>query len=115
MEKRTGKKPREAIGWERQRQEDYGQREGGEERQERSMFYSQRYNLLQLNGIFTKFASICLQKRKKEKKKSNRVRRDLQYSDGQLSHLCWLYPHHAHAHAHSDKQCSIASVGGPLC
>lgn len=39
MEKRTGQKPREVIGWKRQRQEDNRQREGGEERQERSMFF----------------------------------------------------------------------------
>lgn len=39
MEKRTGQKPREVIGWKRQRQEDNRQREGGEERQEGSMFY----------------------------------------------------------------------------
>lgn len=35
--------------------------------------------------FFTKFASICLKKRKREKKKSNRVRRSLQYFHGQLS------------------------------
>lgn len=44
-----------------------------------------RHDLLQLNSIFTRFSSICLQKKKREKKKSNRVRRNLQYLDGQLS------------------------------
>lgn len=38
MEKRTGKKPREVIGWKRKREEAIRQREG-EEGQERSMFF----------------------------------------------------------------------------
>lgn len=113
MEERTGKKPREVIGWKRQRQEDNRQGEGGEERQERGMFhYFQTYNLLQLNSIFTKFACICLQKKKREKKKSNRVRRNLQYLDGQLRHFIGCTPT---PHPNSDKQCSATSVSGPLC
>lgn len=85
MEKRTGKKPREVIGWKRQRQEAIRQREG-EEGQERSMFFN-LYDMLTDYYItfVTKFVSICLKKRKREKKKSNRVRRNLQYIHGQLS------------------------------
>lgn len=112
MEKRTGKKPREVIGWKRQRQEDNRQREGREERQERSMFdYFQTYNLSQLNSIFTKVACICLQKRKREKKKSNRVRRNRQYLNGQLGNFvgCTLT-----TYTNSDKQSSATSVNGPL-
>lgn len=83
-------------------------KEKEEKKDKKEVCFSTIRHILELNSIFIKLSSICLQKRKREKKKSNRVRRNLQYLDGQLSHF--IGP--PTAHTNSDKPCSATSVSG---
>lgn len=95
MEERTGKKPREA-NWKREgeRQENNREGKGGEKGQKRSMehfFFFLTVSVLHSIVNHSTFF-VFIQKRKKEKKKSSRVRKDLQHSS------CQLFKPQTHTH-----------------
>lgn len=53
--------------------------------------------------LYSLWLFICVQKKKKEKKKPSRVRRDLQYFDGQLCHNTAAHTHTHTLYVHMKK------------